>query len=464
MEDKFKYELIIAKKKIIEIKATNITNGLVFNIGIGTYPIQFLGGTITGSNWRRIANGSLFIIYKHTNKLEIKKVDEIIKNIHSTTAEIDSEVNKILQVINYLKEQKEIPDEYKIYKYETSRATYQDLNVNDLLSPDISKFNAIGGQQEKLYIDYKMEFEASLMHRVATDYEKRSGYEVTVIGGAVMDTICKLVPHEINLYISKPYDYSNEGSRTYIDGGYNKTIEKLAGKELFTFEDDYTYYNNFETNTVSKGFLKTEALTINIFIGQESANDFVDAVSPMNIGLLTYTVKEGLYVPNVDIEKCIENRTISYHSKQFEMYLFDELSKYYLDPTEERLKEIYDAVVRYGFKLNPIKVRLQDTLKDIPFGELKFVDLGDSTKEMEPILALEVPEYKKTVLEAMSFLLIDLGYEFYELKKMRLVLFDHHHGFNVTTSFGNQIRVASTYDGSIIQGASIEEVRNAIRV
>ena len=56
---------------------------------------------------------------------------------------------------------------------------------------------------ETLQIQPKMKFESSIMHEAAPDSEKRSGYEVTVIGEAIIDTICELEPGSITLYLFK---------------------------------------------------------------------------------------------------------------------------------------------------------------------------------------------------------------------------------------------------------------------
>ena len=81
---------------------------------------------------------------------------------------------------------------------------------------------------ETLQIQPKMKFESSIMHEAAAEFEKRSGYEVTVIGEAIIDTICELEPGSITLYLSKPLDDS-------------KTVEELTDKGVYTFKEDKQY-------------------------------------------------------------------------------------------------------------------------------------------------------------------------------------------------------------------------------
>ncbi len=303
---------------------------------------------------------------------------------------------------------------------------------------------------ETLQIQAKMKFESSIMHEVAAEFEKRSGYEVTVIGEAIIDTICELESEMITLYLSKP-----------IDNG--KTMKELADKGVYTFKEDQKYGNN----TVSVGTGNVLDKEIQIIIGEESANEYVQQVIAMDVMLATYTVDNGLYIPSQEVEKAITSKTISYHSKKYVTY--DENSQpiiTFLRPTDAQMIHILKATGRYGFGLIPIYARPSDHFKEHPFGELKFMDTRQSengkesvTSELGNLLALEVPEYKKLILNIMNFLLLEVGYDFHELKKMGVQLNGYNHGFQVRLLYDESVVLQS--ENGTYNAKPIEEVRKS---
>jgi len=303
---------------------------------------------------------------------------------------------------------------------------------------------------ETLQIQPKMKFESSIMHEAAAEFEKRSGYEVTVIGEAIIDTICELEPGSITLYLSKPLDNS-------------KTVEELTDKGVYTFKEDKQYGKNM----VSVGTWNALDKEIQIIIGEESANEYVQQVIEMDVMLATYTVGSGLYIPSQEVEKAITSKTISYYSKRYVTY--DENSQpiiTYLRPTDAQMINILKATGRYQFGLIPIYARPSDHFKENPFGELKFMDTrqGENgkesiTSELGNLLAIEVPEYKKLILNIMNFLLLEVGYDFHELKKMGVQLHGYNHGFQVRLLYDDSLVLQS--ENGTYNAKPIEEVRKA---
>jgi hypothetical protein len=303
---------------------------------------------------------------------------------------------------------------------------------------------------ETLQIQPKMKFESSIMHEVAAEFEKRSGYEVTVIGEAVLDTICELKPESVTLYLSKPLDDGN-------------TIEELTHKGIYTFKEEQRVGNH----TVSVGTWNVFDNEVQIIIGEESANDYVQEVVAMDVMLATYTVGNGLHIPSPEVEKALTSKTISYYSKKYVSY--GENSQQIITfsrPTDAQMIHILKATGRYGFGLIPIYARPSDHFKEHPFGELKFMDTrqGEDGKEtviseLGNLLAIEVPEYKKLILNIMNFLLLDVGYDFHELKKMGVELHGYNNGFEVRLLIDDSIVFHS--ENGISNAKPIEEVREA---
>jgi hypothetical protein len=308
---------------------------------------------------------------------------------------------------------------------------------------------------ETLLIQPKMKFESSIIHEAAVEFEKRSGYEVTVIGDAVIDTICELEPENITLYLSKPYDTEQNG------GDFSKTIEELTNKGVYSFKEDKEYGNN----TVSIGTWDVLGKEIQLIIGQESANEYVQQTVEMDILLATYSVGNGLYVPSHEVEKAITSKTISYHSKRYVTY--DGNSQpiiSYLRPTDAQMIRILKATGRYQFGLIPIYARPSDHFKEHPFGELKFMDTRQAedgkesvTSELGNLLTIEVPEYKKWILNIMNYLLLEVGYDFHELKKMGVKLHGYNHGFQVRLLYDDSFVLQS--ENGTYNAKPIEEVR-----
>lgn len=307
---------------------------------------------------------------------------------------------------------------------------------------------------ENVMIEQKLKFESSLMHQIATEFEVRSGYEVAVIGEAVIDTIYDLEPESVALYLLIPNQEDAENN--------NSIVEELTKKDVFTFKENKTY----DGHTVSVGILHMLDKEITIFIGQEPVEEFVQHAFEMDILLATYTVRDGLSIPSQEVEKAINSKTISYYCKKV---VNDESTGHftYKQPTDTQMIRILKATNRYQCGLNPVYARPSNVFKDHPFGELKFMDTrraenGKETviSELGNLLALEVPEYKKTILNILNDLLIDNGYQFSELKKMRVTLHGYNQGFEVTLIYDNHPVLKSENDTLIAE--PIEKVREAL--
>lgn len=304
-------------------------------------------------------------------------------------------------------------------------------------------------------IEQKLTFESSLMHGVAKEFETLSGYEVTVIGEAVVDTIYQLEPESVALYLFLP----NQADA----GNNNSTVEELTNKGLFTFKENKTFGHGVVS--IGTGMVLNKEITI--FIGQEPVEEFVQQAFEMDILLATYTVGNGLSIPSQEVEKAINTKTISYYSKRV---VTDESSQpiiTYKQPTDVQMIRILKATGRYQCGLNPIYARPSDVFRDHPFGELKFMDIrtaesGKETviSELGNLLALEVPEYKKSILNILNDLLIEIGYSFHELKKMKVTLHGYNHGFEVTLISSDHPVLKS--ENGTLDAESIEKVRSLI--
>ena len=301
---------------------------------------------------------------------------------------------------------------------------------------------------ENVAVEQKLKFDSSLMHRIALDFEARSGYEVTVIGEGVIDTIYDLDPESVTLYLLKQAGH--------------EIVEELTKKDVFTFKENKT----LEHYTVSVETVNMLDKEITIFIGGEPVEAFVHQFFEMDILLATYTVRNGLSVPSQEVEKAIDSKTISYYSKKV---VYDESSQpiiTYHPPTDAQMIRILKATDRYQCGLNPIYARPSHVFKDHPFGQLKFMDVrrdenGKETiiSDLGNLLALEVPEYKKVILNILNALLIEIGYNFSELKKMSVTLHGYNHGFQVTLMYDDHPVLKSENGTWSVE--PIEKVRNA---
>lgn len=306
---------------------------------------------------------------------------------------------------------------------------------------------------ENVTIEQKVTFESSLMHQITKEFEGLSGYEVTVIGEAVTDTIYQLEPESMTFYLLTPQQEEA--------GNNNSIVDELTEKGVFAFKENKTYGHS----TVSVGTGQVLNKEITIFIGQEPVEEFVQQAFEMDILLATYTVRNGLSIPSPEVEKAINTKTISYFSKGIVTEEFSQPVITYKQPTDVQMIRILKATDRYQCGLNPIYARPSDVFRDHPFGELKFMHVrraenGKETiiSELGNLLALEVPEYKKSILHILNELLIEIGYTFHELKKMEVTLHGYNHGFEVTL-IHDQHPVLKFEKGTLI-AEPIEKVRS----
>ncbi|WP_428909500.1 hypothetical protein [Niallia sp. Krafla_26] len=301
---------------------------------------------------------------------------------------------------------------------------------------------------ETLVIESKMKWESSIIHEVAAEFEKQTGYEGTVIGDAVIDMICELEPESIVIYLTSP----EKGD----------LIEELSNKGVFSFKEEKQYDNQ----VVSVGTWNVSDKEIQIWVGQESANEFVQNIADMDILLATYTASHGLSIPSREVEKALQTKTISYYSKR-RVHLDENGQSIitYSQPSGEQMIRILTATGRYQFGLIPIYAKPSDHFKEHPFGDLSFKDIRKGkdgqetvTSELGNLLALEVPEYKRVILNIMNFLLLEVGYDFHELKKMGVTLHGYNHGFEVRL-LHDDTPVLKSENGKVT-AETIENVRN----
>ena len=191
-----------------------------------------------------------------------------------------------------------------------------------------------------------MKWESSIIHEVAVEFEKQTGYKVTVIGDAVIDMICELKPESITLYLKRP--------------DHTADVEELGNKGVLFKEDN-------QPVTFGKWNARNEE--IQIVMGQAQANEYVQEIAEMDILLATYTVANGLYVPSQEVLKALQTKTISYYSKRRRVHLDQDSQPIitYEKPTGEQMMRLLNATGRYQFGLIPVYARPSNHFKDHPF-------------------------------------------------------------------------------------------------